>query len=587
MCGITGVIGHGAPQKAFEGLKALEYRGYDSWGIAVPGDGKFYLERHVGKIGAAESSGLPDALLALGHTRWATHGKVSEKNCHPHLSMDGKIAIVHNGIVENFAELKRELMLKKFTFKSDTDSEVIANLIQDALSEKGVSFEEAVRLSLLRLEGYYAVAAIRLGEGKIVCGRNGSPLVLGIGKENLFVASDATGFLCRTKKAVFLNDSEMAVLTGDLKFRVISVGSGKEAGFKIKELQWGIEQAKKGAYEHFMLKEICEQPSAIRAAAEQPEEKLGEIGRLVNNSTRIYLVGCGSSYHACLCGAYFFSRIARLEIVACLASEFSMHAGFLSKDSLVIAVSQSGETADTLEAIKAAKAKGAKIASIVNAMDSSIMRMSDFSLLMNAGPEICVLSTKSYTAQLVVLLLLAYTAAGKKQEGKATVLSAAKDAEEILNSSQGKIKALAKKISASKDIFVIGRSDAFPSALEAALKIKEVSYIHAEGFAGGELKHGTIALIEDGTPAIVLSTPETKGLTLSNAIEMQSRGAFIIGVDSTENRVYDFSIKVPDSGAANPVSMIVPVQLLAYYLALERGLDPDKPRNLAKSVTVK
>ena len=587
MCGIIGVIGPKACEKSFAGLKALEYRGYDSWGITFPQDDNhsFYVEKHVGRIGDATLSFTSETKIALGHTRWATHGKVLEKNAHPHLSNDGRVALVHNGIVENFAELKKDLISKGFHFNSDTDSEVISNLIQFHL--KGKTFEEAVRLSLLELAGSYAIAALRIGEKKIVCARNGSPLVIGIGKGEgeFYVASDATAFISETNNVVFLNDGEMAVVSDSLK--VINVQSGEETGFKSKELSWNYEQAKKGNYPHFMLKEIYEQPSAIIAAAEQPQDKIAQMLSLIRGANRIYLAGCGSSYHACVCGSYFFSKTAKVQAMPLLASEFLVQANFFDKNTLVIGISQSGETADLLEALKAAKAKGAKIASIVNVMDSSVMRISDLSLLMNAGPEICVLSTKSFTSQLSILLLLAYSLKQKYSEGKELLMQTSAMATKAIDSLAPKMGALAKTLVASTNMFVIGREEAFPTALEAALKIKEVSYIHAEGFAGGELKHGTIALIEEGTPAIVLSTPSTRPQTLSNAIELKSRGARIIGVDSVESAEFDDSIQVPDAGDANPIIQILPIQLLAYFLAVERKLDPDRPRNLAKAVTVK
>ncbi len=587
MCGIVGVIGQGAAQKAFEGLKALEYRGYDSWGIAAPqADGSFYIERHVGKIGGARLGNAPDSNIAIGHTRWATHGKVLEKNAHPHLSMGGKIAIVHNGIVENFAGLKAGLEKKGYAFKSETDSEVIANLVEDML-KNGNGFEEAVRKSLLLLEGYYAIAAIRPGGKKIVCARSGSPLVLGIGKNESFVASDVIAFLGHTKSAVFLEDSAMAVLENGKGVRIIDVASQKVIAPKITEISWNIEQAKKGDYAHFMLKEIFEQPGAIIVAAEQPDEKISRLASLIKKAGRVYLAGCGSSYHACICGSYFFSKIAGVQAIPVLASEYQLQSPFFNGKTLVIGVSQSGETADLLEALRAAKSKGAKIAGIVNVMDSSIMRLSDCPIMMNVGPEICVLSTKSYTAQLSVLLLLAHSLVGKDAECKNMLRAAAGVISGSLKGLNAQMKSLAKILAKSKDIFVIGRQEAFPSALEAALKIKEVSYIHAEGFAGGELKHGTIALVEEGTPVIALATPQTRQAILSNAIEMKSRGAFVVGVDCEPSEIYDCHVKIDDCAEADPIMLAIPAQLLAYNLALERGCDPDKPKNLAKSVTVK
>ncbi|MCR4336135.1 MAG: glutamine--fructose-6-phosphate transaminase (isomerizing) [archaeon] len=581
MCGIIGIKGNNATEKAFFGLKILEYRGYDSWGVAYPSNNGFSVTKKVGHISNSEpfSSG---SNIAIGHTRWATHGNVSEKNAHPHLSMDGKIALVHNGIVENFAEIKKSLIEKGFIFKSDTDSEVIVNLIQEKMKSEN-SFEEAVRKSLLEIEGSFAIVAVHLGDDKLVCARNGSPLVLGFG-DSYFVASDATAFIGETKKVYFLNDNEMVVIS--LEPKVFDISSGKEISFETKELTWNFEQAQKGQYPHFMLKEISEQSKTLNLAVEQPKEKLDELTSLLKSSEKIFLIGCGTSYHACIAGSYFFSN-AGLHVETVLASEFQRVENFLNEKTLIVALSQSGETADLLCAIKSAKKKGAKIASIVNVMDSSLMRISDVSLLMNAGPEICVLSTKSYTSQLAILLLLAYSIAGKANEAKQLVKETASKIELLISSSESEMESLAEKLADKKNIFIIGRGEAFPAALESALKIKEVSYIHAEGFAGAELKHGTIALIEEGTPAIVLCTPETRAEVLSNAIEMKSRGALIIGVDSKEHSEFDFNIIVPNCGNADIISLAIPIQLLAYYLALKKGLDPDKPRNLAKSVTVK
>jgi glucosamine--fructose-6-phosphate aminotransferase (isomerizing) len=587
MCGISGAIGKNAVEKTFLGLKSLEYRGYDSWGIVFPENGGFKVEKQVGKIGAALLDiNNSDAKVCLGHTRWATHGGVTKENAHPHISNNGEVAIVHNGIVENFSELKKKLLKNGFKFYSQTDSEVIANLIQYNLSFSS-DFHDAFRKALLEVEGSYAVAAIHLGDDRIYCARNGSPLVIGLSGENVFLGSDATSFISYTNKAVFLEDASMAVLSVSLD--VFDVFSGKRKGYDIKELQWSFEQAKKGNFEHFMLKEIFEQSDTIKRAVEQSDKNLSIISKLAKKAKNIFLLGCGSSYHACIAGTYFFNSISNVDARAMLASEFPQFSSSVNKDSLVFAVSQSGETADLIEAVKVAKSKGAQVVSIVNVMDSTLMRISDYSLLMNAGPEICVLSTKSYTSQLAILLLLAYSLAGKIQEGKKLLLSSVDKIAPVISHYNSVVKDFVVKngVYLVNNIFVIGRGLAYSSALEAALKIKEVSYIHAEGFAGGELKHGTIALVENGTIAIVICTPETRALTLSNAIEMKSRGAFIIGVDSVPSDYFDFWISVPDCGNANTISLIIPMQIMSYWLAILRGLDPDKPRNLAKSVTVK
>ena len=586
MCGIIGVIGqNNAPFKVFSGLKKLEYRGYDSWGISFKSCNGIESIKKVGHISPPEKGSLNhNSYCAIGHTRWATHGKVSEQNAHPHFSNSKDIAIIHNGIVENFEELRDKLKKKGYSFQSDTDTEVIANLIESHF-KKNRDFAEATRKALLETTGSYAIVAMHKNVFELVCARNGSPLVLGIGGKELFVASDIPAFLAYTKKVIYLNDNEMAVLGKTAN--VFDISSGKEIKKTIEQINWNAEQAEKGEYKHFMLKEIFEQTQTIKLAADQSDEKIKNIAKIINEAKGVFFVGCGSSYNACISSAYLFNNVAKMHVNAVLASEFGNYSDFMNEKTLVIAVSQSGETADVIDAVKIAKKHGTKVVSIVNVMGSSLMRISDDSLQMNCGPEICVLSTKSYTAQLAILLLLAYGAAGKLSEGKKIVEEAAKKAAQIIDSSDKKAHELAKKLKSKHDLFLIGRDLAYPSALEGALKIKEVSYIHAEGFAGAELKHGTIALIEEGVPVIVLSTEHTRPLILSNAQEVKSRGGYIIGIDSKENHTFDYFFNVDEAGNANPILMILPIQLLAYYLAVERNLNIDMPRNLAKSITVK
>lgn len=586
MCGIIGFIGkNNAPQKVFSGLKRLEYRGYDSWGISFKSCNGIETIKKTGHISAPEKGVLNhNSYSSIGHTRWATHGKVSETNAHPHLSNNKEISIVHNGIVENFEELKKFLKEKGFFFETETDTEIIANLIEFNL-RKTKDFFSAVRASLLELNGNYAIVAMHKNSFELVCARNGSPLVLGIGENEFFAASDITAFLPYTKKVIFLDDNEMAVLGKSAK--VFELKTGNEIQKNTEEITWSAEQAEKGNYEHFMLKEINEQKFSIKNSVNQPKEKIQKITQMIKDAKGIFFIGCGSSYHACVSSSYLFNNVAKMHVNVVLASEFGNYSDFVNEKTLVVAVSQSGETADLMDAVKTAKKHGAKIVSIVNVMGSSLMRASDETILMNAGPEICVLSTKSYTAQLAILLLLAYSVTGKCPVGKEIIQSTAEKVEEIIKKTAPNAKKLALKLKDKKDLFLIGRGLAFPSALEGALKIKEVSYIHAEGFAGAELKHGSIALIEKGVPVIVLSTDETRSLILSNAQEIKSRGGMLIGIDSKENKAFDYFLKVDEAGDANPVLMILPVQLLAYYLAVEKGLDPDKPRNLAKSVTVK
>jgi glucosamine--fructose-6-phosphate aminotransferase (isomerizing) len=583
MCGI---IGYKGPRNGnlvvLAGLKSLEYRGYDSWGIANK-TGKINLFKKTGKIGEIQNIDLPESGIAIGHTRWSTHGGVTDINAHPHLSMNGSIAAVHNGIVENFQELKKFLEAQGIRFMSQTDTEIIPNFIEYFMKQ-GDGFKEAFRKTLLKLEGSYAVAAINNNTEQILFGRQGSPLVLGIGDGEFFVASDVPAFLQHTNKVIYLDDGEFGCI--DVGIEVFDLnGNRKEKD--IKEINWTVEQAQKGDYAHFMLKEINEQKFTIKRAIEQDPELISKVTNMINKAYGVFFVGCGTSYHACVSAGYEFAEIAKKHVNVVLASEFRNYEDFLTDKTLMIAVSQSGETADVLDAVKIAKEKGVKIIAIVNVMGSTLTRLADETIMMNAGPEICVLSTKSYTSQLAILLLLAYSAAGRLEEGRALIEKGCSYAGQIVDENLEKLKKLAELTRDNHDYFLIGRDLAFPSALEGALKIKEVSYIHAEGFAGAELKHGTIALIDKGVPVVTLVTSKTRRLILSNAMEIKARGGYIIGIDSENNELYDYHVHVPDVGQANPILMIIPIQILAYYLALARNCDPDKPRNLAKSVTVK
>lgn len=587
MCGIIGCIGEKeAAPILLDGLKRLEYRGYDSAGMAIV-NGGILLKKDTGKIGEIHSKlNFLDMKgnTGIAHTRWATHGKVTKENAHPHFSNNNKIAVVHNGIIENYQELKKFLASKGFTFYSETDTEVIPNLIEYFMRNN--NFEDAVKLALRKLEGSYAVVVLNEDENKLIGARKDSPLVVGVGDKEYFIASDIPAFLEHTKNVIYLEEMDVAVM--DNKIRIFNLKENSFVKRPVNTIEWKIEQIKKGNFEHFMLKEITEQTETIEKAVEQDEGTIKEIAELMKKARGIYLVGCGSSYHACLSASYKLSSIAKMHVNVCLASEFSNFKDFLVPESLVMAVSQSGETADVLEAIRTAKEKGAKVISIVNVVGSSLARESHKSLMMNSGPEICVLSTKTYTSQLAILTLLAYAIADKYDEGKTKL-------KDLINyiyyltsaNTRNYIRRLAVKLKNKEHLYTIGRSFQYPTALEAALKIKEVSYIHAEGFAGGELKHGTIALIEKGTPCIVFTSEKIEKQILSNATELKARGAYIIGIGPRNNELFDFFIKVRESEEANSICQIIPIQILAYQLALLRGFNPDKPRNLAKSVTVK
>lgn len=588
MCGIIAYIGNrNASSVVLNGLRSLEYRGYDSCGIAVL-NGDIEMRKDVGKVDAVNSKVNfleVEGKIAIAHTRWATHGSVTKENAHPHFSNNKKIAVVHNGIIENYQELRKRLISKGFRFYSDTDTEVIPNLIEYYMIENH-DFLDAVKLALKDLKGNYAVVIMNKDREEIVAARKESPLVVGVGKGEYFVASDIPAFLEYTKDVIYLNDGDIVSLNH--RMIIFNLNENREVQRKIETIQWDAEQAKKGAFDHFMLKEISEQADVIKRAINQNKETVLEIAESIKKARGIYFVACGTAYHACLAASYKFSKIAKKHVNICLASEFPNYEDFLIPESLVIAVSQSGETADVLGAIRAAKSKGAKVISIVNVMGSSLVRESDEALMQNAGPEISVLSTKSYTSQLAILTLLAYAIDDRYEEGREKLKDLINHIYYLTSiNTRNYIKKLANKLKNVDHIYTIGRSLQYTTALEAALKIKEVTYIHAEGFAGGELKHGSIALIEKGTPCIVFTSTDTESDIISNAMELKSRGGYIIGIGPKNNEVFDFFIKVRESEEANSICQIIPVQILAYQLALLRGCDPDKPRNLAKSVTVK
>lgn len=586
MCGIFGYVSKSAnaAQLVLEGLKTLEYRGYDSWGIAVKQGKKLAVDKHVGKIGQATVK-LPKSTLGIGHTRWATHGGVTVANAHPHLDCTQTIAVVHNGIVENFEELKKELIKKDHVFASETDTEVIPHLIEENLKKQG--FASSVRDAFNRLKGMNAVVVANAASSEIIAAKTGSPLIAGISEDGFFIASDATGIIKHTKKVLFLKDKEMVIL--GKKLQLLSLPKGKKLTPKIEVVNWQAEDASKGEYRHFMLKEIYEQPKVIRNIANNYDDSINRLIQIIKGAKGTFFIGAGTAFHACLVGTYLFSKIARIHVNTAVASEFNYLEDFLNKKSLIIALSQSGETIDVVEPLNRAKEKGSKIVAITNALESTIYRMADYKVLLGAGPEKAVASTKAYVAKLAILLMLSFGMVGKSKEAKAVMVKVADEIDRLLEKENiEKIKKIASFLSSAQHIYTIGRGLSYPTALEAALKIKEVSYIHTEGLAAGELKHGTIALISKGTPCIAFApNDETYGAMISNATEIKSRGGLIIGVSPKNASVFDYWIEVRDIGEASVIPQIIPAQLLAYYLAVKKGYDPDKPRNLAKSVTVK
>ena len=600
MCGIFGYVGNktNAATIVLDGLKRLEYRGYDSWGVAVVPTAKFtskyqsdqlsnkiVVKKKAGKIGNASVADMPKSTLAFGHTRWATHGGVTTENAHPHLDCTGTIALIHNGIFENYEEIKKKLIARGHHFKSETDTEVAVHLIEDYA--KTLLFTKAVQKAFNDMKGLNAIIVLDIKDHTLIAARNGSPLIIGFSDDENFLASDAAALLPHTKQVHFLEDDQMAILSarGVILF---DAKTGEHLYPKKQHLTWNVRDAEKGDYPYFMLKEIYEQPGVvadIAAAAAYTASKAS----LITKSRGAYLVGCGTASYAAIAGEYLFSKIAKRHINVAIGSEFGYHLDFLNRDSLVIAISQSGETMDILESVKKAKQKGAKILALVNVLGSTLYREADSRILIAAGPEKGVASTKAFIGMLAHLTLLAYAVAGKTKDGVSVLERAIFSMKQVLSSrSVKKIQTLVQKVKNSDHIYVIGRGLSYPTALETALKIKEISYIHAEGIAAGELKHGPLALITKGKPCIAfLPNDETYGANLAGAMEMKARGGYIIGVSHKPHEVFDYFIPVADAGEATIIPNVVAAQLLAYYLTIARGLDPDMPRNLAKSVTVK
>lgn len=597
MCGIFGYVGkqNNAAKITLEGLKLLEYRGYDSWGIAAKVKSKghrFIVEKHVGKIGNSHLNSqlsIFNSQLSIGHTRWATHGGVTIANAHPHLDCKKQVAVVHNGIVENFQELKTELVKKGHKFVSETDTEVIPHLVEENLKHE--VFSSSVRDAFNTLKGLNAVVVASVLSKEIVAAKTGSPLVVGIGDHELFVSSDTVGIIDYTRNVIFLKDNEMVILGNPpaCGIQLFSLPKGKKLIIAPEKIDWKFEKSTKGKYKDFMIKEIHEEPIIIRNIAKTYADQIEKLAKVINQAKGTFFIGAGTAYHAGLAGVYLFSKIAKKHVNTAVASEFNYLEDFLTKDSLIITLSQSGETIDVVEPLNRVREKGSKIVAITNSLGSTIYRMADYNVLLNAGPEKAVASTKAYAAKLSVIIMLVFASVGRIDHAKKILLKTADEADKVLKKTmEGKIKQIAKLLSKSKNIYAIGRGVSYSSALEAALKIKEVTYIPTEGLTGGELKHGTIALISKGTPCLVFApNDETYESIISNAIEIKSRGGIIIGISHKNSEAFDYWIEVKDVGVGSYVAQVIVAQLLAYFMAVDLGLDADKPRNLAKSVTVK
>lgn len=591
MCGIIGFIGNEpAAPIVLRGLYKLEYRGYDSAGMASIKDGKLHLKKDAGKIEEVNQKHKLEQLpgnIAIGHTRWATHGGVSQKNAHPHFDCANQIAVVHNGIIENYKELRQILKDKGHIFTSETDTEVIPHLIEECLKESK-TLEKAVLMATQRLKGSYAFVAISAQEPeKMVAARKDNSLVIGIGDNGSFATSDILSYSDRRARVVFPEDGEIAILRSEGV--TFLDARGREIQKEMSTLNLEGQASDKGSYEYFMLKEIMEEPQTIRKAIMQDKGQFTQLAMDILRARQVIITACGTSRYAALVGRYLFSRIPKKFCDVVMASEFEYFSSSIDKNTLVIAVSQSGETADVTEGVKRARANGAQVISIVNRFNSLLSRMSNATIYLNCGPEIAVAATKSLLSQLAIFYLLSFTMVNQFDKAVNNLKNVSEELAKTLRLNGTKLEELAERFKDARDFYYIARGINFPIASEAALKLKEISYIHAEGLPAGELKHGTLALIEEGTPVVAICPNDyTFHETLSNVMEAKARGAFIIGVSDEEDEVYDFWIKIPPvNDLFYPLVSIAPLHLLAYHLAVKRGKDPDKPRNLAKSVTVK
>ena len=613
MCGIVGYIGNKeAYPIIINGLKRLEYRGYDSAGFVVNA-GKFISEKTKGKVSDLEEKSAKDALsgatFGIGHTRWATHGVPNDVNSHPHFSNSGKLVIVHNGIIENYQPIKQRLLREGYVFHSDTDTEVLVNFIEYIKNKKQLPLEEAVRYALNEVIGAYAIAVMEEDHpSKMVVARLGSPLVIGIGENEFYIASDASPFIEYTQNALYLEDGEMATIELNQEVQVRKIHNNEEVDPTIQELKLSIDAIEKGGYEHFMLKEIFEQPQSIQDTMRGRllEDHTTKISGINNNlkqflsADRIVIVACGTSWHAGLVGEYLFEELARIPVEVEYASEFRYRNPVINPSDIVIAISQSGETADTLAALKLAKERGAFIYGICNVVGSSIARLTDSGTYTHAGPEIGVASTKAFTTQLTVLTLLALHLGHKKGTIDHTTykklcqnLALVPDlVAKTIEMTKDKVIEIAQEYKDVSNCIYLGRGYNFPVALEGALKLKEISYIHAEGYPAAEMKHGPIALIDENMPVIFLAP--SKGhyeKVVSNAQEIKARKGKIIAVvtenDTQMSSLADHTLEIPEVDEIfSPILSVIPLQLLSYHIATMRGCNVDQPRNLAKSVTV-
>lgn len=586
MCSIIGYYGKEvAAPIIVKGLKRMEYRGYDSVGVATGSENHIELKKGIGKVHEVNSKVQLETLpgkMGIGHTRWATHGKVTDANAHPHPSNSGKIAIVHNGIIENFEELKKQLESDGYVFKSETDSEIIANLLQKNYEQTN-NVNETIQKTVSHLKGHYAFVAM-FEDGQIAAARFHEPLIIGIGKDDFFLSSDVLGFIEFTDNAIYMENGTFAILDKN-KLQILDF-SGEHAKYEITKVSREFGDAYKGEYAHFTLKEIYEQPETILKAEERTDGSLEKAADYIRHARNVYITGSGTSYNSALIAKQILSKYVKIKAEPIMSSELQFDPNAIEENSTLIAISQSGESADVLEAVKIAKNANCKIIAIVNILTSSLVREADVVIGLNCGPEIGVAATKSFTSQLVIL----YKIVQELSNNDITINfeDFSKSISKTLDNPTN-IQEIAKELKEVSDIYILGRGINYPIATESALKLKELTYIHAEGIAGGELKHGPLALMDSNVFVIILNPNDsTYSDTLTSAREIKARGAKIIGVSDVKSDVYDYWIEIPKiNEVLYPISEIIPIQLLSYYAALEKDADPDYPRNLAKSVTVK
>ena len=610
MCGIVGYIGfREAWPIVIKGLHRLEYRGYDSAGIALM-NGSLNIYKKAGKVSDLEKSVENEDLkgtIGMGHTRWATHGEPSDRNSHPHTSGDGRLAIIHNGIIENYSTLKEALLSRGHIFKSDTDTEVLIHLIEDIQQQTGLDLRESVRIALNEVIGAYAIVIMSKDEpDELIAARKGSPMVLGVGEKEYFIASDASPIIEYTKNVIYLNDNEIAYIKRN-ELLIKNINNVVQIPY-VQELELKLEMLEKGGFDHFMLKEIYEQPRSIKDCMRgriYPQKALVQLGGIkeyaekLKNIDRIIIVACGTSWHAGLVGEYLIEEYARIPVEVEYASEFRYRNPIISEKDIVIAVSQSGETADTMAAIELAKEKGATIFGICNVVGASIPRLSHAGVYTHAGPEIGVASTKAFTAQVTVLTLMAlYIAQQRGTITQSKLIDLLTELDNIPSMvekcllSNDRIKEIAAEFKDARNFLFLGRGSGFPVALEGALKLKEISYIHAEGYPAAEMKHGPIALIDEEMPVVFIATKNSSyEKVISNIQEVKARKGKVIAIvtegDTTVKNMADYVIEIPDADEIFlPLLATIPLQLLSYHIAVMRGCNVDQPRNLAKSVTV-